>query len=456
MQGMRVLQSPVNQYLSIAYSTVVGALLTIFVMVGELAAEDCPGRYSPAAAAPQLYISSAQWREMSAQHDRVGDCPILAADFALAWFWGAAGERADAAKAAYYASLAHGPVVGDQLRLLRAALVVAGLSKDISVDEALRRIHRERSRGGSIYADKALAYSNQLRHFMNTVSVDGRPALAMPGGEVVLADRHGWPSRYTGQAEQRPLSQTGPIFYVRSPYQRVRWWPPASAQQGGQIGRLYARYPQSDGWCTATAIAPRWVITAAHCLFAATADEAQARALRFYPASMRGAIGGIAVKRAWALANAHQQLLNGNIAAYAGSDLAALELTRELEGEGGFVSLASSAAAVQPVELLSFPGDRPAGSLWLSQCQALPIAEAGGTMALVELSCRNHAGQSGALIRQPGSGGAAIGVLSANISRDGQQAVSVAGVFSAALLADVGQIVDGGRPELAPWRELRF
>lgn len=457
MQGIRVLQSPVNRRILRAYSNAVGLLLTIFVMVGEAAAQPCPNRYSPADTSPQLYINPEQWREMATMQNRLGDCPVLAADFALAWFWGAAGAQADASLAAHYAKLARGPQAQDQLRLLRAALVVAGLDDAFSLDEALRRIRREGERGAPIYADKALAYSNQLSRFMTSVSLDGRPGLALPdGGGWVVADAYGWPSRYAGSAEPKATPAARALFYTRSPFQRVRWWPSATGRQPQGVGRLYARYPEGDGWCTATAIAPRWLITAAHCLFEATAGDVLAKYLRFYLARPEGPGAGIGVKRAWALENRHQQLLNGNISAYAGSDLALLELTTGLGGEQPFVSLQLPGGGTQAVELLSYPGDRPAGSLWLSQCQTLPMVEGGGAMALVELSCRNRAGQSGALIRQPGIDGGAIGVLSANISRTGEDAVSVAGMFSHALLSDIEQIVSGSRPGLSAWREFRF
>ncbi len=447
----------------ICYRKFTGLALLLTVLLWSLSAaasETCPPRFAPGANSDALYIADADWRRMQALRDRLGDCPQLAADFALVYFWGRRDLPADLQQSWQLAQRARDSVAWlDQLRLLRSVYVLAGLSAEYSVEEALRRLRGEFSRESAIYADKVMALLNQLLLWLplrEVASGAGELALALPQGGLLVADAQGQPRWRDGQGAVPSSRRPQALFYDRGGRQRLRLWRPPLAQPGSWVvGLLHSDYGEAgDAHCTATAVAERWLITAAHCLFAATAESLLARQVRFYPQPLQQPMLFLKPRRAWLLANHHHQLLRGDIDAYSGSDLALLELPEPLPGEVLFADLAVANLASQAVFSLSYPNDTAPRSLWLSLCQAAPLpGHRGAAMVLLGLNCQNSAGQSGALIWSDDLAPRALGLLSANLWR-GERSQSVAAGFSKVLLADIQRIMAGETPRLTEWNSL--
>ena len=393
---------------------------------------------------------------MQRQRHLIGICPSLAADFAWAAFWDRSDDKRAVESSAVYASQASTSTALVQLRLLRAAHVVLGVSTVFGVQEAVQRLRREMQRKPAIYADKAFAFSNRLGELLPTVSINGVNAFALPSHpDYYLApDNNGWPVLLPTSGLEGVGRRVAAAFYTRAASQRLHVWPSANSRQW-RVGRLYSRYIQGDGWCTATAIGRRWLLTAAHCFFEPRVPARKATSVVYLAHSDNSIDEGIAVSAAWSLHLQHEQLLAGDVAAYVGSDLALVQLATPLEGAFKPPILAYADSANLSVELLSFPIDTPPGSLWLSQCRARPQREQGGVLGLYALDCANQPGQSGALLRDAISGGA-VGVLSVNISGNGVATASVAGVFTPSVLDDIERIRKGMKPRLREWQRLQF
>ena len=173
----------------------------------------------------------------------------------------------------------------------------------------------------------------------------------------------------------------------------------------------------------------------------------------FYPARDGAPNPEIPAVAAWTLDHKHAQLLAGDLAAYAGSDVALVQLALPITGHFIGAPLAALSANDAAVEIVSYPSASSSGGLWLSRCQTSPRSEVGGDLALVGLDCLNQPGQSGAMLRE---GMKAVGVLSANVSSEGIAATSIAAVFSQALIDDIALIRQGSKPRSMNWQRLQF
>ncbi len=441
--------------------------LTVFLcllfslVLTPIARADCPPRFFPAGGDESLYINGSQWQQMQALRLLVDQCPQLAADYAQQHFWGGQGLDADIHRSWYFAQQARGSVVwSDQLRLLRSAYVVLGLSDEFSVEAALRRLRREVRRQPAIYAEKAWAVLNQLLLWLPLREAQGQLGLQLPaalGSKLLVSDKQGLPIVVNGQASQPSQQQPLALFYPRSGSQRLRLWRmPASPGHSWRIGRLRGQYASGNGHCTATALNERWVISAAHCLYSASAQPQLVEHLRFYPRPVEQPDEYVRPTRAWLLNNRHEQLLRGDVDAYTGSDLALLELSQPLRGPFQGAELGVAESLPHAVRLLSYPMDTAAGSLWLSFCEARPLAGSRGVvMAVLALDCDSRRGQSGALLWSDEPEPRALGLLSANVWTQGS-VQSVAAAFDAPMLADIARILRGRPPANSHWQHLEL
>ena len=458
MQDMLPLRSLLRDYRCRVprNSTALWFTLTVFLIGVSPAWSDnqCPPRYSPSDADDALYISVSAWQAMQAQRRLIERCPTLAADFAWASFFSGPATQQAVAESANYAALATSVAARDQLRLVRVAHVLLGASQDFSVSAAVRRLRREFHRQPMIYRDKALALSNRLAEFLPRVSIDGRRGLALPAhpGYYLIAGEQGRPELVFSAATPQREQSSGAVFFINAQARRVRVWPQAGVQQW-QVGRLYSQYRMGDAWCTATALTRRWLITAAHCLFEPRSPARRAHSVVFYPARDGAPNPEIPAVAAWTLDHKHAQLLAGDLAAYAGSDVALVQLALPITGHFIGAPLAALSANDATVEMVSYPSASSSGGLWLSRCQTSPRSEVGGDLALVGLDCLNQPGQSGAMLRE---GMKAVGVLSANVSSEGIAATSIAAVFSQALIDDIALIRQGSKPRSMNWQRLQF
>lgn len=458
----------------------------------------CPAALYPLLSSPSLYISDRDAQQLLEKRHLAPRCRDLAADLAQLFFWGGSKEEPDLKRAWHFASLSqrdkHLP---SQLRVLAGAFSLAGLNRNMSASEALRRFERELRADDLLRRDKAYAVLNQLQLFLPRVSLEGLPlyqsadrnefapqaaeglVLNADLGLVLVANDLGVPtmrwvggqpsslaSRHSdGRLSNAPHRDTGSqypelFFPVGESRQAQRWqrWDRHSSAGVLYSGFGFANGDYKESRCTATAIASRWLVTAAHCLFASDRDvqhngQARLEAMRFN-AHSAGKATPIGVEAAWIHRRHRPQDLAANrLSAYSGSDIAVLRLSQALHS----VPLTSLNSLAGQADILvrssGFPKDRSSAGTWINHCRAGLVKRGEGElMDLYAMNCPFSVGQSGSLMttRSGPSGpaaGAAVGLLSANLSTSSHKSAIFA-AFSAELIRDIDSLLSpDGRPQ---------
>jgi V8-like Glu-specific endopeptidase len=416
--------------------------------------------------------------------DATPSCAYSNIDLAQWYFWGGGNHAANIERSHRYALAA---VKDDrwpyELALLHAAFVIKGLDKGLGVDEALRRFQREISSGDDVRRDKALAMLNQLSEFLprvlttagavyadakfkKPIALPPTPALQISHRgskrQIIVADTSGAPILYwAGKVLAAEQSQQNAVFQ-RSPAKDAQgaddvrqqlWRVPAAMPRSGV---LLSRFKRDDGSpyesrCTATQLAPQWLISASHCLFTPEGSGSLV-SIKFIaePLSRRSDdMATMIVSGAWR----HRQHRavdqhNGELAHYSGSDIALFKLSTPLHLDRPAV-LAEPNTANHWIDSLAFPNDKSLNTLWASRCRArLWQAGVDNLSDLFALDCFSFAGQSGAVLTQYNRGQRQIiGVLSSRIYNDSiNQPVFAA--LNTALIRDIKAVLAGRSSEL--------
>ncbi len=400
-------------------------------------------------------------------------CADAAAVLAELAFWGETqlGVARDLSAFRRYADLAKGSAEWlGRLRLLRAADEIVSAKAPAERLFAVQQFNWELLSDSVPRRQYALAVLNELRWYVPVVrrreggnswgllvGASGSSVLSMDKGVLVLGDADTF-----ARTDTRPAAVYFPADHLAGNRQLRQW----SMPQGRQIGRLYTVYPdRSDGHCTVTRLNAQWLLTAAHCLFAASARNTPATSLYYYPSPLSRPLYRVAVEQAWVLPNHHRDLLSGNVLAYTGRDLALLKIAQaatiagagdDSEGRSPMIlELAVLGREATDLVSYSYPSDKQYDSLWLSQCASEFYGHMpGAALAVHRLDCDNSRGQSGAAVSR--FDGAIVGVLSARV-RGGEGGVGTAiAAFTPAVLADIKQIVQGQLPENMHWQVLGF
>lgn len=451
----------------------------------------CPAALYPLLSSPSLHISDRDARQLLEKRHLAPHCRDLAADLAQLFFWGGSTEKPDLKRAWHFARLSQRDQrLPSQLRVLAGAFSLAGLNRNMSAAEALRRFERELRADDLLRRDKAYAVLNQLQLFLPRISLEGLPLYenadrnefapqAAEGlilnaglGLVLVANDQGVPTmRWVGESpsiqasrhgdgrmSKAPRRNTGSqypelFFPVGESRQAQRWqhWDRHSAAGVLYSGFGFANGDYKETRCTATAIASRWLVTAAHCLFASDRDvqhsgQARLEAMRFN-AHSAGNPTPIGVEAAWIHRRHRSQDLAANrLSAYSGSDIAVLRLSQALHS----VPLTSLNALAGQADIMvrssGFPKDRSSAGTWINHCRAgLVKRGVGELMDLYAMNCPFSVGQSGSLMTtrsgQPGpAAGAAVGLLSANLSTSSHKSAIFA-AFSAELIRDIDSLL---------------
>ena len=454
-------------------------LLGVFLLCAGFASADCTKSIYPNSAAAELLADADAVRALRIAAQYEADlCPMFAQDLAQLYFWGGPAATADLPRSYELALKSHVAARWPyELRLLRGAYVLAGLDASYSPEEAMRQFQREIDSGEPLRSDKALAVLNQLASLLphlveqpNTIFNDRalRDEAVGISAAVVLAQRTtrlrllainalgmpqlAWTPTSAIKSPSTYASQNGLYFQRRPPVgargeqdsrQQV-WQVPESAPR---TGVLISRFRQRDGSpyesrCTATQLSGRWLISAAHCLFAP--DGSQFLLSLRYVVSSVSQIKSTAVTAAW-LHNKHDPADQsaGNIGRFSGSDITLLKLNQSLTlDRPPRLAALQHGRAENWLDSFAYPSDKALHSLWLSRCRAKLWQRGELNLSdLYSLDCLSHEGQSGAVLLQTIDGKPHIvGVLSARIHNE-KINQPIFAVLNAGLIADIERVV---------------
>ncbi len=470
-------------------------LLGGFLLYSVAVSADCQNSVYPKNAAGDLFPSADAIKGLLAiEQGTAGLCALLAQDLAQLYFWGSADIGANLAKSYDYAlrsrKVEQWPY---DLRFLRSAYVLAGLDDSDSAEEALRQFQREIDSGEPLRRDKALATLNQLLNILPPSrpiqaliytdrqyrQVIERPniiaVLTKRGPQIRLLLRHegtlklAWarasevanskrdiefePALRGLYPEQAGLTAAGE---VRDSRHQV-WRTPDSAPD---TGVLISRFIQRDGSlyearCTATHLNGRWLISAAHCLYAA--DGSQNLVSLRYIASPLTLGNSISVAAVWVHAGHNPaDQLSGDVARYSGSDVALIKLSTALAiSTKPRLAAPSDDRAGAWVDSFAYPSDKERDSLWFSRCRAGLWLRGDSLLSdLYSLDCVSYEGQSGAALLQTIAGEPHIvGVLSARV-HSGEINQPVFSALNGGIIADINLLIESGANNLKMFRAL--
>ena len=139
--------------------------------------------------------------------------------------------------------------------------------------------------------------------------------------------------------------------------------------------------------CTGTVVAPRIVLTAGHCVYNITTDKWY-ESLRFIAGRNGDAkpFGTVA----WSHAIAPKGWTESHDYNYDYAIVVLDERIGDKVGWLGYGMLDDAALTAASLNLMSYPGDKPAGTLWLSYCPVKSLTE-----RMVRHSCDTYQGASG-------------------------------------------------------------
>ena len=449
-----------------------------FLLFGSLVNADCGGALFPAPSSDSLF-PAANNSVFRVEELPSPECQYGNVDLVQGYFWGVAPFSADIDKAYAYALKT---LVNDRwphdLALLHAAFVIKGLDRSFSLSEALRRFSREIKSDNPLRRDKALAVLNQLSEFLpristletgvfadaglsQAVAVESNLALQILSKgdkrQILLPDHDGVPAIYWMRQTAAAASEHQTTIFQRYPESgasgiedtRQQIW--RVPRHMPKTGVLRSRVIRPDGSpyesnCTATLIAPQWLISASHCLFTPEGSDRVA-SVNFIPYSethMAADLQKIAVAGVWRHRD-HRAAdqFNGEVGRYSGSDIAIFKLARTLPLTVPPV-LATPNATDPWVDSLAYPNDKPANTMWASRCRGSLWREGRGRLSdLFALDCYSYAGQSGAAITQNQAGEQQIiGVLSSRVYNDSlNQAVFAA--LNPRLISNIQELLAG-------------
>jgi len=471
-----------------------------FLLLSALVQADCENSIYPNNAEQDLLAQPAAAKELlRIAKTEEAPCAMVAQDLAQLYFWGGAELNPNINTAYRFAELSradgHWPYT---LRFLRSVFVLLALDNSYSPNEALRQFQREIHSGDALRRDKALAALNQLADlqprlrltnpvFSNKELSDPLPAT---GAAVVLANHQGllrlliadtmgapqlaWTKASTHSELSAGEVGAAPLFFQRSPSlhatgaedsRQQLWWPP---QTSPQTGILISRFRQRDGSlyesrCTASQLSAAWLLSAAHCLYAADGSQLLLSLNYIARPLLASAQTAVPISAAWQhKTHRMEDLQLGNVGRYSGSDLAVYKLQRPVSS-GNIPNVILAAPSLRQGETwvasFAYPSDKVRNSLWASRCRAMLWQR--GELNLSDvyaLDCFSYAGQSGAALLQENTEKLnaplqIVGILSSRISND-EINQPVFAALNSRLIADIHRLIAAQSSEVKDFKEV--
>jgi V8-like Glu-specific endopeptidase len=249
--------------------------------------------------------------------------------------------------------------------VVESLAVIEQIGREILDEEALR----ERYGVVSLLADGTVARTEASDAVIRAVMGAPTPPEPSPQAEEI--------PRFVGPVDER---------------EQIR---DASAYPVTAVGLLYSTYGENGSSCSATLIGPATLITAAHCVY--DHDHGWPDNIQYVPAMLDENTYPHGV---WEYEQAH--IFAAYVANYSGNygdvvpfDLAVVNLDSPIGQELGWLGFrASEGMPGFDATILSYPGDKPFGTLWHSACDVSFSEGLATNLAFVHF-CQTYAGSSG-------------------------------------------------------------